>query len=122
MSIPMQPMLRAFMAKMAAHHLEMAKAHDAMCKSDLENASGDFHSRCRDSHLAMGEAVAECMKTVEAEVSKAFAARGSELQPTAVSGINVRPEHVNRAIPRFGQRAIEAPPVDEAFRKIVEVE
>jgi hypothetical protein len=116
--------VKAFLGAVADHHLTLCKAHADAC--DREGADTEFHKTCMDSHATFAEKCVDMAKALDDSLGKGFGIfRGSdEPMPTEISAVAPTVPANIRAIPRYGQRSIgeTAEPIDEAFKKIVEVD
>ncbi len=63
--------LKAVLARVASHHVEMAKAHQAAMDPEEEGSSqAAFHQRAMDEHTAAGEDFVECCKSLDGDATK----------------------------------------------------
>jgi hypothetical protein len=125
--VNIQKRIKDFHIKAAAFHSAMAAAHQECCeKSDMAEGEGEggFHATAAQAHAEMGEYHCECLKTVDDELGKSFASRGSdEPMPTNISAVAPDVPAGVRMVPRFGQRVFESEPiVDKQFERIVKVD
>jgi hypothetical protein len=126
-------LMKKFLTASAAHHAEMAAAHQTSA-DDFEKGSSEhtFHSAAAKSHLTAGEESAaccqECMKADFGELSKAEGFDWDALIPTRISAIAPEAPANVRAIPRAGAPNVPRPnvgtPTDAAslVQKITQVE
>ena len=117
--------IKDFHVKYAAFHAEAARDNQDECDQANHDCEGScFYAKRAAGHAAMGEFHSDCAKAVDAEFGKAFASRGSELEPLPQGLSTITPDvpsHI-RAIPRTGQREIAEPQIDARFAHIVKVD
>jgi hypothetical protein len=97
------------------HHQTMQDAHTAAAEAAEEGPGREFHKIAAQSHAQCAEAITACQKAVQDELEKS----ADQIRPSGIS--RVVPTNV-KAVPRYGQREIAAPPVDAMFSKLVEIE
>jgi hypothetical protein len=108
--------VKAFMAKIASHCLQMVQYHKAAMDTD---GSLD-HQSMVEAYTDLGEHCIAMCKALEAD---GLEKRGDELQPTRISAVTPDVPTGVRPVFRIGQREFgDAPLVAQAFERITKID
>jgi|HubBroStandDraft_3_1064219.scaffolds.fasta_scaffold576415_2 hypothetical protein len=115
-ALDIQQTAKKFLTSQAEHHTAMAKAHNTSAADfDEDSSEHIFHKAAAQSHLAAGEAAAECCQCCKADtftdLFKSDLSDGDELIPTKVSAIipDAQPTPGGRLVYRTGMHEVKQP-------------